>query len=200
VGKPSLSRALSLPQVIGSVADIPTPVALFSTKAQIIENLSNQRLKGIGSKKKFQQWRVSLSVTNSDYYSQWRPNISSLAMLHGSSTVRSIPRSTSHGTIAEGEYQDKERGIDAVDQPVHLGTFHYTPSQALEEFIHDDGNLQSLGQNTVAYSSGRNTKQVLYCPVSSSDNQRRGTLDDSLLSSNVVLTSTKRPSLYVSFW
>ena len=201
MNKSSLSRASSLPLVIDTVAtETSTPATLPSTTAQTIENLSNQRLWGISSRKKVQQWRTSLSITSSDYYSQWRPLICSLAILHGSNTVRSIPRSSSY-IVSEGEWQIED-GVDtdlAEVQVAEQGIFQYTPSKAVDDIIQDGGALQLMGQYSVSLSSEHyKPKAVLYCPVSSSGNQETSVLHDSLKSS-VALAGTKRPSLHVSF-
>ncbi len=86
-----------------------------------------------------------MAVTNSDYYSQWKPQISTLAMLHGSTVVRNVPRAASLDAISESESQNAvhtggtttETTTEDEDEEVveieDSGVFQYTPSRMMED-------------------------------------------------------------------
>ena len=134
-----LSRTSSLPlgiDTVGTPGPSTPPLVTHSKPGTPVqdENLTPARHSRLGFQNKAQQWRTSLAVTNSDYYSQWRPQISSLAMLHGSTIVRNIPNAPSLDIISEDEIHNDgltstEENEDLVADP---SMFRYTPTRILE--------------------------------------------------------------------
>ena len=98
---------------------------------------------GPRSSKKAQYWRNSVAVTNSDYQSQWRAQLSPLVKVQGSGAIVAAPSAPSLDTISEyemrgiGSYQiksplqyvQKSEGRGAVADP---NMFQYTPTPALD--------------------------------------------------------------------
>lgn len=130
-GDKDLLRTSSLPSGINMVGN---PVQLRLTTSH--------------GHKKAQFWRNSVAVTNSDYYNQWRPQISSLVKVHGSGAIRPIPSAPSLDTISEYEMRELHDD-DSQDQyklphaygkrPSHNrepvadpNMFRYTPTPILD--------------------------------------------------------------------
>jgi hypothetical protein len=77
-----------------------------------IEGPVQLRIPNPRAHKKAQQWRTSVAGTSSDYYNQWRPNVSPLVRaqsLHGGSTAN-LHSGASLGTISEYEYEMRDLG------------------------------------------------------------------------------------------
>ena len=97
LGEEPLSRTNSLPSGMNT---IEAPVQL--------------RLSTARGNKRAQFWRNSVAITNSDYYNQWRPQMSPLVKLHGSGVITG-PSAPSLDTISE--YEMRELGeADSQDQ------------------------------------------------------------------------------------
>lgn len=98
----SLSRTSSLPLGINRI-DGPVQLRLPNPRAH----------------RKAQHWRTSVATTNSDYYNQWRPQISPLVRVHSIGSGINLPGQSpaSLDTISEYEMRDLGEGEgDDIDQ------------------------------------------------------------------------------------
>ena len=108
-----------------------------------IEGPVQLRLHAPRSSRKAQYWRNSVAVTNSDYQSQWRSQLSPLVRVHGSGAIAAAPSAPSLDTISEYEM----RGVNDYNQeqfrpPHHYARrsegvadpnmFRYTPTPAMD--------------------------------------------------------------------
>lgn len=112
-----LSRTTSLPSGINT-ADRPVNLRLGTSRGN----------------KKAQLWRSLVAVTNSDYYSQWRTQISPLVKVHGSGAIKPAPSAPSLDTISEFEYEielpDRRPGSRGPIADPNM--FRYTPTPMLD--------------------------------------------------------------------
>lgn len=95
----SLSRTNSLPLGI-DIIDRPVQLRLPNPRAH----------------RKAQNWRTSVASTNSDYYNQWRPQISPLVRVHSHGSGINLPgqSAVSLDTISEF-YEMQEFGDESID-------------------------------------------------------------------------------------
>ncbi len=91
------------------------------TGMNTIEGSVQLRLYAPRSNKKAQYWRNSVAVTNSDYQSQWRSQLSPLVKVHGSGAIAAAPSAPSLDTISEYEM----RGIGSYSQDQFKSPLHY---------------------------------------------------------------------------
>ena len=106
-----LSRTNSLPSGMNTV-DNPVQLRLTSSRGH----------------KKAQFWRSSVAVTNSDYYNQWRPQMSPLVKVHGSGAIKPAPSAPTLDTISEYEIELHDRRPSTRNQVADPKMFRYTPT------------------------------------------------------------------------
>lgn len=126
----SLSRTNSMPSGMHTI-DGPTQLRIPTPRAH----------------KKAQYWRNSVAITNSDYYNQWRPQISPLVRVQGPGATAPGPSAPSLDTISEYEMRalSRESIHDNFNSPLvrpHVShhrdsvadpsMFRYTPTPILD--------------------------------------------------------------------
>ena len=95
----SLSRTNSLPLGMNTI-DGPVQIRLPNPRAH----------------KKAQHWRTSVASTNSDYYNQWRPQLSPLVRVHSIGSGINLPGQSAASLDTISEYEMREFGGDDIDQ------------------------------------------------------------------------------------
>ena len=120
-----------------------TPFVLRSTSEQLyrtnsvpsnintIDGALPLRFNASRAQKKAQTRRTSVAVTNSDYYNQWRPQMSPLVKARGSgANIKPAPSAPSLDTISEYDIEllDRRPGPEPADPNM----FRYTPTPILD--------------------------------------------------------------------